>query len=114
MIMTRYLAPLAFSIARSDRDERVSRRRPATTSRPSGPPWEVKKTAKMSLLGSMACPALRRAVASEGNRGAPAALIVEANQQLSVCLEPSPQDLPGLCRFAGKDAFGAKEPKEIM
>ena len=41
--------------------------RPATTSRPYGLPWEVKKTAEMSLLGSMACPAPRRAVASEEN-----------------------------------------------
>ena len=38
-----------------------------------------------------------------------AALIVEANQQLSAWLEPRPQDLPGLLGFAGKDGFGAEE-----
>src|SRR4051794_37327403 len=36
-------------------------------------------------------------------------LTVEANPQLSVWLEPRPQDLPGLRCFAGKDAFGAEQ-----
>jgi len=35
--------------------------------------------------------------------------MIEANQQLSVWLEPLPQDLRRLLCFAGKDAFGAEE-----